>query len=117
MKQMCTISAPGALFAALSTSHGNVLWAQTIPVQLWITTSSTTTGVTAGLKQRPDQTASDNVLNVAFKKPDGSLSAYCLERYHPGTALQNMLAFARVPLYAAGNYLYNFSVVGSVCEC
>src|SRR5579859_3987868 len=56
MKQLCsfcTVLVPGALFVALSASPGTVLWAQTIPVQLWTTTSSTT-GVTAGLKQQPE---------------------------------------------------------------
>ena len=56
MKQLYslyTVLAPGALFVALSVSQGTVVWAQTIPVQLWVTTSSTT-GVTFGLKQQPN---------------------------------------------------------------
>jgi glucosylceramidase len=55
MKQLCslcTVLAPGTLFVVLSASLGTVAWAQTAPVQLWVTTSNTT-GVAIGLKQQP----------------------------------------------------------------
>ncbi|HTC93910.1 MAG TPA: hypothetical protein VK699_10695 [Terriglobales bacterium] len=72
MCSFCTVSVSesvsGALFVALSASRGTVLRAQTIPVQLWITTSSTTVG-TAGLKQHPD---------VRFA-PDASHNAGAIE--------------------------------------
>jgi glucosylceramidase len=45
--------APSALFAVLSAFQAPTAPAQTVPVQLWVTTSSTT-GVTAGLEQQPD---------------------------------------------------------------
>src|SRR5215471_9254085 len=56
MKQLCGLCmalAPGALFAVLSASQVPRAAAQTVPVQLWVTTSSTT-GVTVGLEQQPD---------------------------------------------------------------
>lgn len=56
MKRLCrlyTVLAPGALFVALSASHSAVAWTQKVPVQLWVTTSSTS-GILAGLKQQPE---------------------------------------------------------------
>ncbi len=88
MKQLCsfcTVLVPGALFVALSASPGTVLWAQKIPVQLWTTTSSTT-GVTAGLKQQPDlrfgPDANDNVAAIdvddskTFQKMEGGGASF-----------------------------------------
>src|SRR5262249_49374404 len=53
LRGLYTALAHGALFAVLSTSQGTVASAQTVPVHLWVTTSSTT-GITAGLEQEPD---------------------------------------------------------------
>jgi glucosylceramidase len=53
LRGLYTALAHGALLAVLGTSQGTAASAQTVPVHLWVTTSSAT-GVTAGLKQEPD---------------------------------------------------------------
>lgn len=58
MKQLCsrcTVLAMGVLFLVIGIALSAMAWRQSVSVQLWVTT------------------ASDSVLNAAFRNPDGSL--------------------------------------------
>jgi glucosylceramidase len=71
--------APGALLAVLSASQAGMASAQTTPVHLWVTTSSTT-GVAAGLKQEPDISfGPDEQADVAILDVDDSKSFQRME--------------------------------------
>ncbi|HTC94935.1 MAG TPA: glycoside hydrolase family 30 beta sandwich domain-containing protein [Terriglobales bacterium] len=53
LSRLCKVLSSVALSVVLSAAYGTVVWAQKVPVQLWVTTSNTT-GVVLGLQRQHD---------------------------------------------------------------